>query len=1488
MSPKNKLCLVLLLLYSINSVAQVFINEILASNSMVNADPASGEYSDWVELYNAGNTAINLDGYYLTDNLNEPGKWQITGNASVPARGFLLIWCDDLGSGLHSNFKLSASGEELALFDPSLKLVDSLTFGAQFSNISYARYPDGAGAWRYYTRPSPASANGDTGFAGQVDNVPEFLQRGGMYTSPLSVELFTDLGGTIRYTLDGSEPTEESPEYTGPISISSTKVVRARIFKPNFIPGYTTTSTYFINEDFETRNLPVISIATDPANFWDPDKGIYLQYYKPEWEYPINLELFENNGSDRAAVNERAGVKVNGKNSWELPQKMLGIYFRKQYENGKLEYPLFHDRDRNTFDNFALRVSGSDWSSTFFRDGLIQQACHQYNMDIDNIAFRPCIVYVNGEYLGVHNLREKANEDYIVSNHHLEEGSFDLIENVDGERGIREAAAGDLLAWNKLWALIQQDLSVQANFDSVASYFDTDNFSDLIATQYYTGNTSISNNLMFWKPKEGGKWRWILMDMDRGFIKYEPLSFLAGKKAWPLAQLMSDSNYVRSLCSRIADHLYTGFNYLRMSKRIDYHQGLIEAEVPRQVARWSGTTSGYGDAIPSMKFWNNEVAALKTYAENKPVYILKDLQNYGISKAAFLSLSASLPNACTWEFNDKQIDETQWFGYYPMNLPITLTAVNKPGYTFTGWIEPGQQDLIAKGSEWKYLDKGADEKTNWYNPDFDDVEWSKGKAPLGYDYEGIATTVSYGPDSNNKYITTYFRKLFNLSGSTLKNSSFVLKMRRDDGAVVYLNGKELIRTNMPAGEIKYNSLATDSRTDTTYHCYPVDASALLWGDNVIAVEVHQILPSSSDLFFDLQLLAETTDNSNYLSTSNTCTFSLSEDKSLRAVYQADGQSLVPETVSGDLSLYKAKSPYLLQGDVTISRHSTLTIEPGVVVLMPPAAKFIINGSVQAMGNATDSIVFMLNPAYDSRQSWGALCFINTTDTSRLSYVTIKDASDGPKMYNCVAAISAYNSNLVLDHMTLTDVDSNPVAARYSSIVLTNSTIHSKVLGDLVNVKYGKAHIENCRFSGNSFPDTDGIDYDEVHNGVIRNVIIRDFEGSNCDAIDIGEATKNVKIDSVLIYNISDKGISAGQRSTVFVKNATILNTNLGFGIKDSSCVFINNSTFFGVATPVACYEKITGKAGGNAYVSNSILSNSYDRTYLKDARSTIYISNSLSDNDTLPGNFNNLYGNPGFVAPGYFDFSFINPFPLPLGSSYYPETPRVQPVITEIFINGNMDEERTEFIGLYHPGQESVDLSGYTISHAIDFTFPQGSLMEPGTHCYIVKDRSKLPQWSSNPKVYEWDSDRSLSNEGEALRLNNAYGMAIDQVVYSPDAPWPFVGGEDESVLTLLSYELDNHLPGNWTSKAYELVTGGILRHSNNKCQVWPNPTRGIVNIKLEGSSGEKLEVYTLTGELVYAASVQNGQVVDLGQFAGQLLLVKIGDSFGKVVILGD
>jgi len=1475
---------VLLLIQHLSASSQIFINEILASNSTINTDPDYTSYADWIELYNAGETAVNLNGYFLTDNLENPQKWPITADISIPSKGFLLIWCDDNATGIHTNFKLSASGEEIGLYNASQVLIDSLVFGPQYTDISYARYPDGGATWMYYTTPSPISNNDSTGFAGQVDNTPEFMLKGGFYTAPVAVELFTDLGGTIRYTLDGSEPTEESTVYSEAIPISSTTIVRASIFKPGFIPSPVITNSYFINEDFENRPLPVVSIATDPDNFWDASKGIYVQSYKPDWEIPVNVELFENNGSDRAGFNERAGIKVNGLYSWELPQKMLGVYFRKQYGSSQLEYPLFFDRDRDTFDNLALRASGSDWSYTMFRDGFIQQACHNYNMNLDNMAFRPSIVYVNGEYLGIHNIREKVDEDYIVSNHGYSEGDFDLIENGD------YVESGSLDAWNAYWTLVKKDLSIQANFDSVANYMDVENFSDLIITEVYDGNNSIDHNTMAWKPKTGGKWRWILMDLDRGFFEYDLylLSFYSGQTVWPLADLLENDDYKAYLGTRMANHMYTTYNPLRIKPRIDKHASDIAAEMPRHIARWLGTTSDYGDAIPSIEYWNTEVADLKTYAEGRPIIILNDLQNYGFSAPAELSLAVNPSDAGTWLFNGMDIDQSDWYGHYPKNLAISLKAVNKPGYAFQGWTTSTKQDVIAKKSSWKYLDDGTNQDTAWYTSSYDDSSWDSGNGILGYGLSNITTNLSYGSNSSSKYVTSYFRKSFTLDETTRTSASFLINLLRDDGAVVYINGETIIRSNMPAGNFTYATLASSSingTAETSYITYAVDPSVFVAGTNIIAVEVHQNTLSSSDLGFDLQLVAEIPDNTGYVSTSSTYDFTLTADKKLTAVYQKSEQSVVPDTIKENTTLYKALSPYLVQGDVFIPSTSTLTIEPGVVLLMPPAAKFMVNGSIQALGTASDSITFKLNPDYDSSNSWGALCFINAPDTTRMSYVTIRDASDGPKAYNCVAAISAFRANLKLDHMTLTDIDSNPIAARYSSIRLTNSNIHSDVLGDLVNIKYGKGYTENCQLTGNSNPDTDGIDYDEVPNGIIKNVRIHDFEGSNSDAVDIGEQAINVQIDSVLIYNITDKGISAGQRSTVFVKDATIINCTLGFGVKDSSDVSISNATFYGVCIPVASYEKNLGKAGGNIIVTNSILSNSYDQTLLCDTKSTLTISNSLSDNDSLPESQNNIFGNPGFNAPGYFDFALKTASPIRLGSGYYPEKPAPQLTISEIFFNGNNATDRSEIIGLYNPGESTIDISGYTLSEAVDFTFPANTFIEPEKRVYVIKDLSAIPEWTFSPNVLVW-TDGSLANEGEAIRLSNASGMVIDQVCYSPDAPWPSVSGTDEKMLSLLSYDLDNHFAESWTTVSYDALINGLTKTPSNLFMACPNPTYGDLTIRLANKETNQLNIYSITGQLVFTSAVQDNQTIDLSHLAGQLVIARIGNQTIKIVIL--
>ena len=149
-----------------------------------------------------------------------------------------------------------------------------------------------------------------------------------------------------------------------------------------------------------------------------------------------------------------------------------------------------------------------------------------------------------------------------------------------------------------------------------------------------------------------------------------------------------------------------------------------------------------------------------------------------------------------------------------------------------------------------------------------------------------------------------------------------------------------------------------------------------------------------------------------------------------------------------------------------------------------------------------------------------------------------------------AAISAYFADLVLDHIDLKDVNHNPIAARYSDVILTNSSLHSKVTGDLINVKYGNATIENCEFRGNDREDTDAIDYDDVENGIIRNCKIYNFFGLNNDAIDIGEEAKNILIDSLLVYNVTDKGVSVGQKSTAKIQNCTFVNCNIGVALKD--------------------------------------------------------------------------------------------------------------------------------------------------------------------------------------------------------------------------------------------------------------------------------------------------------------------------------------------------
>ena len=900
------------LLFSNLAQSQIYINEFLASNTGSIIDPDFQESADWIELYNAGNATQNLGGYFLTDNFGDKEKWKIPAGVQIQANGYLLIWADGKNTGLHTTYKISADGEELALFSPAGVLLDSITFGLQEPNISMGRKTDGNIEWAYFTNPTPGQTNASETFTGIVHNTPRFSVLGGIFSSPVSLEISNTFGGEIRFTLDGSEPNENSPLVNGPVLINSTTIVRARILQNGKVPGEIITHSYFIDIENKIGTLPVFSIATNAENFWDSEKGIYEQDFKPEWEIPVNLELFENDGSDRAGFNLMAGMKINGLYSWQLPQKMLGVYFRKEYGKGKLEYPLLFDHNQPVFDNFALRASGSDWAFTLFRDGMIQTLPDE-NMDVDFQGIRPCVVYVNGQYMGIHNIRSKINEDFIVQNHQLGDEKIDMIENEN------YVETGSLDQYAQFETIYHKDLTVQANYDEVANLMDIDNFTDFIITEIYSQNTSVDHNIMAWKPQSSGKWKWILNDLDRGFFKpgNNLINFYANRNVIPFSQLLTNENYRHYFGKRLADHLFTSFDPARVITIIDAFKAKIQDEVPHHIQRWQGTSSSYGDPISSVEYWNNEVEKLKSFANSRPGVLLNDLKNYGFSDSKSLSISMVPANAGVISFNGINIKQEKSVGAYPANETISLLAKAKDGFIFQGWQQLQTTSIIGKEQIWKYNDTGNEMPENWNKEDFDDSDWEQGAAELGYGDGDESTLLDYGGVANNKIITTYFRKGFELEN--IENiESIKIKLKCDDGAVVYINGTEAIRENLPSGEISrltHALIAVGGSDESDFTLYSVDAGLLKSGQNCVAVEIHQANTSSSDISFDLELETQGLNPNETIGSNANYAFTHSSDLSLVAVFESDGSCTVPEEITSEIILNKACSPYRVPNHV---------------------------------------------------------------------------------------------------------------------------------------------------------------------------------------------------------------------------------------------------------------------------------------------------------------------------------------------------------------------------------------------------------------------------------------------------------------------------------------------------------------------------------------------------------------------------------------------
>ena len=688
----------LILSYSLSRevFAQVIINEFQAINTSSIKDPDFNEFADWIELYNSGSSSIDISSYFIADNAEIPGKWVVPEGTSIPPEAYLLLWADGTNTGLHTSFKLSGAGEEIYLFHSGGTMIDSIIFGAQQSDYSYGRNPSGDG-WLYFANPTPGEVNAGVGFAGISGN-PSFSVESGFYDAPVSVALAPiNEEAIIRYTTDGTAPSISSSVYQNPISISSTTIVRAREYQEGMLPGKTVNQTYFIDDPNHT--LPVISLFTNPDHLWDPASGIYVNYTE-DWERPCGFEYFLPGGE--SVVNINGGFKIFGGASRGFAQKSMAIYARSRYGDGSIDYPLMPGRETTVYKSFILRNSGNDWQGTWrgtlFRDALIHINT-EGQMDLDYQAYQPVVVYLNGEYWGIQNIRDKHNEEYCGSNYDLNPDSIDIIKN-------NELIAGSEAHYNELMGFLENnDLSNSENYTIAASMIDIDEFINYMITEIYSCNIDWpANNYRLWRPSApGGKWRWMMFDTDFGFNGFEWAKVTTNmfdkaldpdindyvhkelKAPWAtraFIKLTGNEEFRNRFISTYLSHIYSTYDPDRIIHIVDSLSNNLADEMPRHIARW-GSEGG----IYSMDVWENNVETMRDFARERPPYALAHLEStFDLQNSVNIEVNLHCERGGKIILNGIPLDHTDYSGVYYPEMPLELTVAVQAGYTFVEWL----------------------------------------------------------------------------------------------------------------------------------------------------------------------------------------------------------------------------------------------------------------------------------------------------------------------------------------------------------------------------------------------------------------------------------------------------------------------------------------------------------------------------------------------------------------------------------------------------------------------------------------------------------------------------------------------------------------------------------------------------------------------------------------------------------------------------------
>ncbi|MBN1822613.1 MAG: CotH kinase family protein, partial [Prolixibacteraceae bacterium] len=395
-------------------------------------------------------------------------------------RPYFLPLPDDF----HVNFKLDADNDSLFLFSPEGEIVDQLIFKSPGPDLSVGYPGHDFSELAVFTFPSPFIENVTQGVEYMELNDVSINTEPGLYAGSVQVNLSTtDPNDKIYFTTDGSLPTLNSGLYSSPVNLTGPTTLKARVIKEGFVPGVVSTASFYPNYD---KTLPVTFISTNPSYLWDPQFGMYATGFNAseefpyeganfwmDWERPAHVEMYFPGMVEKFSVD--CGIKIFGGWSRGHPQKSVSTFARKSYGDKNIKAKLFDDRDFDEFEALVYRNSGNDWfggnwsAGTYYRDLVTTKMANKNGVDV--MAGRPTIMYLNGQYWGIQNLREKINEHFIASNHNEDSEKLDILE---GHFNIIEGNNENYL---ELLAFIENnDITIPENYEYIKKRMDINEF----------------------------------------------------------------------------------------------------------------------------------------------------------------------------------------------------------------------------------------------------------------------------------------------------------------------------------------------------------------------------------------------------------------------------------------------------------------------------------------------------------------------------------------------------------------------------------------------------------------------------------------------------------------------------------------------------------------------------------------------------------------------------------------------------------------------------------------------------------------------------------------------------------------------------------------------------------------------------------------------------------------------------------------------------